>query len=55
MKKFHLYKSFPIKQNILDEILCKELSISKEKLFLLDEIDDKYIKNIKKSIKKYQK
>jgi hypothetical protein len=43
-------KLFNIKQNILDAIICKELSISKEKLFLLNEIDDKYLKNIKKSV-----
>jgi hypothetical protein len=55
MQKQQLYKSLKIKQNILDEILCKELSIPKEKLFLLLEIDDKYVKNIKKSIKKLQK
>lgn len=55
MQKKQLYKSLKIKQNLLDEILCKELSIPKEKLFLLDEIDDKYVKNIKKSLQKLQK
>jgi hypothetical protein len=55
MQKQEFYKSFKISSNVLDEILCKELSISKEELFLLDEIDDNHIKNIKKTIKKFQK
>lgn len=54
MKKQQLYKFFKIKPNILDEILCKELCVSKERLFLLDEIDDKYLNNIKKFVKKFQ-
>ncbi|MDR1988480.1 MAG: hypothetical protein LBQ24_07345 [Candidatus Peribacteria bacterium] len=55
MQKKELYKFFKISSNILDEILYKELSTSKEKLFLLDEIDKKHIKNIKKQIKKLKK
>lgn len=53
MKKTELKKIF--KNKYLDLIILKNLNISKKELFFLEEIDEKYLKNIKNDLKKLEK
>ncbi|MDD2908105.1 MAG: peptide chain release factor N(5)-glutamine methyltransferase [Candidatus Gracilibacteria bacterium] len=55
MKKIELKKfssEIGINSKLLDMLILKELNITKSSLFLIDEIDDKYIENIKLNLEK---
>ncbi|RAL57938.1 hypothetical protein BLD25_01115 [Candidatus Gracilibacteria bacterium GN02-872] len=54
MKKIE-FKKYGIKSEILDLILMKNLKISKKELFLIDEIDKKFIKSIEIDLEKFKK
>ena len=54
MKKIE-FKKYWIKSEILDLILMKNLKISKKELFLIDEIDKKFIKSIEIDLEKFKK
>jgi len=44
-----------VNSKLLDILILKELNISKSSLFLIEEIDDKYIENILKKLERLKK